>query len=169
MLNGLFLYSTLWVQLTTLFYTTSQMYSFTHTHTHLHSVAEYTFLLYHTLMDISKATSCLGQWFPTGGSVADPFSMGGLCLSKKKVQKNAHALILKGSECMLFTLLNSRWRRYPVMLIDSRHFTDMRVTMAKRRYDIDYIKYGFSYIEDKRGERPQSTFWFWIKMQPLEC
>ena len=68
---------------------------------------------------------------------------------------------------MLFTLLNSRLRRYPVMLIDSRHFTDRRkatvcfhtrVTVAKRRYDIDYIKYGFSYIEDKRGERPQRTF-----------
>ena len=60
---------------------------------------------------------------------------------KKKVQKNDYALILKGSECMLFALLNSRWRRYPVMLMDSRHFTDrrkatvcfhMRVTMAKR-------------------------------------
>ena len=92
-----------------------------------------------------------------------------LWLGKKKVQKNDHALILKGSECMLFTLLNCRWRRYPIMLIDSRHFTDrrnatvcfhMRVTMAKRRYDIDYIKYEFSYIEEKRGEpggtRPQS-------------
>ena len=101
-----------------------------------------------------------------------------LWLGNKKVQKNDHALILKGSECMLLTLLNSRWRRYPVMLMDSRHFIDrrkarvcfhMRVTMAKRRYDIDYIKYGFFYIEDKRGERPQCSFWFGIKMQPLEC
>ena len=87
------------------------------------------------------------QWFPTG--VTDPFSMGRQTLGKKKVQKNDHALILRGSECMLFTLLNSRWRRYPVIIIDSCHFTDrrkatvcfhMRVTMAKCRYDIDYIK-----------------------------
>jgi len=34
----------------------------------------------------------------------------------------------------------------------------MRVSMAKHRYDIEYKKYGFSYIEDKRVERPQCTF-----------
>ena len=78
------------------------------------------------------------------------------------------------SECML--ILNSRWRRYPVMLIDSRHFTDrgkatvcfhMKVTMAKRRYDIDYIKYGFSYIEDKRGNDLSALFDFKLKCNHL--
>ena len=27
--------------------------------------------------------------------------------------------------------------------------------MAKRKYDTEYIKYGFSYIEDKKGQKPQ--------------
>ena len=41
------------------------------------------------------------------------------------------------------------------MLIDSRHFTDRRKATVKRRYDITYIKYVFSFIVDKMGERPQ--------------
>ena len=27
--------------------------------------------------------------------------------------------------------------------------------MAKSKYNAKYIKYGFSYIEDKRGQKPQ--------------
>ena len=43
----------------------------------------------------------------------------------------------------------------------------MRVTMAKRRYDIDYIKYGFSYFEDKRGNDLGALFDFELKCSHL--
>ena len=39
--------------------------------------------------------------------------------------------------------------------------------MAKRRYDNDYIKYGFSYIEDKRGNDLRALFDFELKCSHL--
>ena len=31
--------------------------------------------------------------------------------------------------------------------------------MAKRKYDTECMKYGFSYIEDNRGQKPQCVLW----------
>ena len=39
--------------------------------------------------------------------------------------------------------------------------------MAKFRYDIDYIKYGFSYIEDKRGNNLSALFDFKLNFSHL--
>ena len=39
--------------------------------------------------------------------------------------------------------------------------------MAKHRYDIEYKKYGFSYIEDKRGNDLSALFDFELKCSHL--
>jgi len=52
----------------------------------------------------SNALNTLDQWFPTGGSRTRFQWVARLCLGKKKVQKNDHALILKGSESIIFTV-----------------------------------------------------------------